>query len=95
MEMAMIEKTTAPEQPAAQEMGDRLGELLERMTRNTDRMQRVIDRAFGSTPEAASTKSQPREVPMGAIGVARDRIGDLHTIANQQSALLDQIDRIV
>lgn len=95
MALTSVGEAKREEMAAIPEFGDRLAELNERLARNTDRMQRVVDRAFGSPPAQANSVGDPRVVPAGSVGVVKDRVSDLHTLASQQSALLDQIDRIV
>jgi hypothetical protein len=93
--MAMLQsiepKTT---EAAMQEFIVRLAKLNEDMGITTDRLQRVIDRAFGPAPETASG-GQPRAVPSGAIGTIRDKLEDLAHLASAQYSLLNRLDTVV
>lgn len=87
--------TKAAEQSAAQEIAARLERLHKDFSMVADRMQRVIDRAYGSSPNDSSGPGQPRAVPSGEIGAIRERLDDLDGLASTHSALMSRIDGIV
>jgi hypothetical protein len=95
MEMAMPNSTAKPEQSAVQEIAARLESIHKDFSMVADRMQRVIDRAFGSSPEASGSTGQPRAVPSGEIGTVRDQIDRLDALANSHASLMTRIDGIV
>jgi hypothetical protein len=95
MEMAMPSTIAKSEQSAVQEIATRLEGIHKDFSMIADRMQRVIDRAFGSSPEASGSTGQPRAVPSGEIGTVRDQIDRLDALASNHASLMSRIDGIV
>lgn len=60
----------------------------------TDRLQRVITRAFGEGPTNAGNNS-PKAVPSGSTGVIKETIENLVAETAQQSVLISRIDEIL
>lgn len=87
-------KASAPPQSAADEIASRLSNIHDRFLLATDRMHRILDRAYGAAPEALSQKN-PREVPSGAIGSISARLDDIERIGETQIDLLGRLDKIV
>ncbi len=82
------------DQSAAQEITGRLAAIHEHLSSIVDRSQRVVDRAFGASPNKEAGV-QPRPVPSGELGVIRERLDDIYSLTSQQLVLLNRIDTIV
>lgn len=81
---------------AMQEINARLAKLFEAYGVNTDRMNRVVDRAFGAPKgENVGGNATPRAVPNGEIAAVMSAIDTLEALAKQQAEALSRIDGIV
>lgn len=90
----------APTKPASanavQEMSQRLSVLWEKFGSNAERLERVVDRAFGSSKGDGQTSGgQPRSAPSGEIGAILERLDDLSALADRQAGTISKIDTII
>ena len=84
-----------PSTNAVQEINQRLAALQESFGKNAERMDRIIDRAFGSAKQDGASGGNPRAVPNGEIGALMERLDDLGALADRQSDIIGRLDTIV
>ena len=79
---------------AVQMANARLSEIRKSLDLVTDRIGRILSRAFGESPTECSA-AQPCPVPSGELGMMDEHLDALASIAAEQSGLLSRLDRIV
>lgn len=78
-----------------QEANARLSSLVEELSANLDRMERIISRAFGQSTGKDANGNVPKPVPNGEIGALNERIEQLSNICSQQGQAISRLDSIV
>lgn len=77
-----------------EELSKRLTEVRGSLSENSLRLQNLLDRAFGASPEA-SPVGAPRAVPSGAMGGLSERIEDLETACASQRQIVNRLETLV
>ena len=82
------------ERTALQEIAMKLCDLQGTCTLVSQRLQTIVDRAFGPTPEK-NPQGGPTPVPNGVLAEIAGRFEEIQRTLNEQTRLLDRINSIV
>jgi hypothetical protein len=77
----------------ANEVGDRLGMLIQRLGANNERLEMALERSFGATPTQASDTAQV--APSNHVNAIASQLSSIDRMLTEQQAKISKLEELL